>query len=72
MINKKVIVDPDYLKIYVYTNKDNIKTLKTNRDNYYKRQEEQHINERISELNSIIDEKDEYIKELEDSLSNCE
>ncbi len=72
MINKKVIVDPDYLKIYVYTNKDNIKILKTNRDNYYKRQEEQYINERISELNSIIDEKDEYIRELEDSLSNCE
>ncbi len=32
MINKKVIVDPDYLKIKIYTNKNNINKLNENRE----------------------------------------
>ena len=48
--NDKVFVNPDYLKVTVYTNKDNIEKLKSNKENYYKNLRDNEKNSEISRL----------------------
>ena len=57
-LNDKVVVNPDYMHITVYTSKENINILKTNKANYLKK------------LNEI--EEKEYIKNLKNRISELE
>ena len=54
--NDKVFVNPDYLKVYVYTNKVNIEKLKNNKKVYYERIRENEKNNMISELEKELNE----------------
>lgn len=58
-INDKVFVDPSIYKVFIYTNKENIKTLKNNGDKYYK------------ELNDLY-AKENTIRELENKIDDLE
>ena len=68
-LNDKVFVNPEYLKIRIYASKNNIKTLKENRDKYISNEEIKAKNRQISEL---MEELDEVRDELEETRSELE
>lgn len=67
----KVIFEPDYLKVVVYTNKDNINKLKENYSTYKSNDLNNQVNElynRVNELNELINEKDNEIEGLKNII----
>lgn len=58
--NKKIVNYSDF-KISIYTTKENIKTLKSNSDKYYRYQEENHVQEIINN----------YEKQIAELNNNC-
>ena len=71
-LNNKVILDPDYRKITIYTTKENISILENNLDNYHKRIQEEYTNEEIREKELRIEELEKYIDRLEDKIDQYE
>ena len=63
-LENKVIVKPDLYKVIIYTNKDNIKLLKNNLNNYYK-------SIRDEEVSRLRKENDELSTELNELKNEC-
>jgi hypothetical protein len=79
-INNKKIINYSKYQIYIYTSKDNIEKLNTNKINYQKQLENDLYNQlytenfeyqnRIAVLEEELNEKDEKIADLEFQLDN--
>ena len=67
-LNEKVIVDPDYMHVTLYTTKENINILKANRENYLKKMNEIEEKEYIKDLKNRINELEGEL----DKQHNCE
>ncbi len=73
--NSKTIIEPDFLEVTIYTNKDNIETLKNNKTNERINTLEKansDLREKNDELNELLRQKDDELSNLHEMIEDVE